>query len=98
MGDIVQELRWGRGLTETDGRRDAFVHDVMQRAANEIERLRQSVLFEQDRIAAFLEERERLRGLLREAYDGPLALCSHGIVPRIADELGVTPSQPDAAP
>lgn len=40
MRDIVDDLRTGRGLTEADGWRDAWVHDVMQRAADEIERLR----------------------------------------------------------
>jgi len=37
--DIVDRLRAGQGLTE-DGRRDAWVHAVMQDAADEIARLR----------------------------------------------------------
>lgn len=40
MSDIVNDLREGRGLTEANGRRDAWVHETMQRAAAEIERLR----------------------------------------------------------
>jgi len=62
------------------------------------ERLRQSVLFEQERIAAFLDERERLRGLLREASKTlkfeTYQAGRENIARRIDAALGVTPKEP----
>ena len=78
---------------------------LIVRGKLEIERLRQSVLFEQDRIAAFLDERERLRAeieRLRGALiDVRLGLQAAGHHPlsspeiRIIDAALGTADQPD---
>ena len=67
MSDIVKDLREGRGLTEANGRRDAWVHETMQRAADEIERLRREAETDNHNLTHLGEANAILRSRLAEA-------------------------------